>query len=299
MQEGTQVIAPPQIRRRSFRKSAKSLWRFMRTKPLGGVGVVIIVATLFVALFADVLAPYDPLRINARDRLQAPSAQHFFGTDVTGKDVYSRVILGTRISLLVGVVAMLLSSAIGAFTGITSAFFGKTYDLITQRIVDALIAFPSLLLAMALIAGFGSSLWVVIWALVITSAPRASRVIRSAALSIKEMPYVEASRAIGAPGPRIMLQHILPNTFAPLIIISSASVGTLIVAEASLSFLGVGTPAHLVSWGSMLSGDTQAYFASAPWIGIFPGAALSLVVFGMSVLGDSLRDVLDPRLRGR
>ena len=204
---------------------------------------------------------------------------------------------GARISMLVGVVSMLAASFIGTAVGITSAHFGGWYDLVVQRFIDGLTAFPSLLLAIALMAAFGQSLTNVMLALTIVFTPRITRVVRSAALGIKQTPYIDAARAIGATNLRIMVRHLLPNIFAPLLVIATASVGTMIIIEASLSFLGVGTPAAVISWGSLLSGETQTYFATAPWIGLFPGFALTIVVFGINVFGDSLRDVLDPRLR--
>ncbi len=289
-----------------FRAQAPAKWRsylrafarFMRTKPLGAIGVILIVLFVLLAITAPSVSPRDPAEIDAYNILASPTSDHLFGTDMLGRDMLSRTIWGSRVSIFVGLVSMLGASIVGAVLGVTSAYFVGKFDLIVQRFIDALTAFPSLLLAMALVAAFGSSFLNVIAALVIVFTPRITRVVRSVALSIKEMPYVESSRAIGAADLRIMFRHILPNTFASLIIVSSGLIGSAIVIEASLSFLGVGTT-NLVSWGGLLSGEVMQFFTAAPWIVLFPGIALTLLVFGVNVLGDALRDVLDPRLRGR
>jgi len=275
------------------------IWHFIVSRPLGGTGVIILAVACFVALAAPVIAPYDPFDQSAELRLNSPSLLHPFGTGVLGRDVLSRTIYGARVSIYVGLLGMTLSSLAGAILGITSAYYGGKYDLILQRFVDVLSAFPSLLLAITIMAVLGQSLNNVVIAITVVLCYRAIRTIRSQALSVKETDYVLAARALGSSNARIMLRHILPNTFGPFLVISSASLGSVIVIEASLSFLGVGTPTSVISWGSMLSGDNATYFASAPWIAIFPGLALTLVVFAINVLGDSLRDVLDPKLRGR
>lgn len=273
--------------------------RFIRQKPLGATGLGILFVAAVIGMVGPSFTSHEPLKANAFAILEAPNSTYWFGTDVLGRDILTRIILGARVSLYVGLLAVAGAAIFGSAIGVTSGFFGGLYDLLVQRFIDALSAFPSLLLAIALMAAFGQSLNNIILALAIIFTPRFTRVVRSVTLSIKEYPYVEAARAIGASNIRIMLLHVLPNTFASLMVISTASVGTMIIIEASLSFLGVGTPSHIVSWGSMLSGDTQAYFSGAPWIGIFPGMALTLVVFGINVFGDALRDVLDPKLRGR
>ena len=261
--------------------------------------MIIIVFFAFIAVFGPMLAPYEPLGTDSRQRLQGPSAAHWFGTDNVGRDVLTRTMYGARVSIYAGLMSMIGAAGIGAIVGVTSGYLGGKFDLLVQRLVDGLTAFPTLLLALALMAAWGATLNNVILAMSITFAPRITRVVRSAALSAKENPYIEAARAIGAASPRVILRHILPNTFAALIVIATASVGAMIITEASLSFLGVGTPARVVTWGAMLSGDALTFFSSAPWVGIFPGGALSLVVFGINVFGDSLRDILDPKMRGR
>ena len=284
---------------RPLLKRSRGLLRFLQRKPMGAVGVAVLGAACLVALLAPLVAPRDPFAQSRELRLAAPTLQHLFGTDVMGRDVLSRVVYGTRVSVYVGLMGMLLSSLVGAVLGVSSAYFGGKYDLVLQRFVDVLSAFPALILAVAIMAVLGQSLNNVLIAITVVLSYRAIRVIRSQALSVKENVYVNAARALGASHLRIMLHHILPNTFAAFLVISSASLGSVIVLEASLSFLGVGTPTSVVSWGSMLSADNAQYFAAAPWIAIFPGLALTLVVFAINMLGDALRDVLDPRLRGQ
>ncbi len=287
------------LRRGTWSRRLRGFRHFMLTKPLGATGVIILVTSGFLAMAAPIIAPYDPLKTNVDTILLSPNATYWFGTDELGRDILSRTMYGARLSMLVGFVGVIIAASVGALTGVISAHFGGKLDLVIQRFVDGTTAFPSLLLALALMAAFGPSLNNVIAAVAIVYTPRIARVVRSSALSIKETPYMEAARAIGATDLRMIFRHVLPNSFAPLIVVSTALVGFMIIIEASLSFLGVGTPADVISWGSMLSQNAQAYFIVAPWIGIFPGAALTLVVFGMNVLGDSLRDVFDPKLRGR
>ncbi len=272
--------------------------RFLRTKPLGTIGIFLIIFFAIVALVAPAISPNNPKETNVFNILASPSLEYPFGTDMLGRDMLSRTIWGSRVSIFIGLVSMLGASIVGALLGVASAYFAGKFDLIVQRFIDALTAFPSLLLAMALVAAFGSSFLNIIAALVIVFTPRITRVVRSVALSIKGMPYIESSRSIGARDTRIMLRHILPNTFASLIIASSGLIGSAIVIEASLSFLGVGTT-NTISWGGLLSREVMAFFTAAPWIVIYPGVALTLLVFGVNILGDALRDVLDPRLRGR
>ena len=271
----------------------------MLSKPLGATGVIILVSAGFVSVAAPIIAPHDPLKTNVDAILQSPNATYWFGTDELGRDILSRTMYGTGVSMKVGLLGVIIAGVAGALIGVTSAHLGGKVDLVIQRFVDGTTAFPSLLLALALMAAFGPSLNNIIAAVAIVYTPRIARVVRSAALSIKETPYMEAVTAIGANDLRIVFRHVLPNSFAPLIVVSTALVGFMIIIEASLSFLGIGTPVDVISWGAMLSQQSQSYFIVAPWIGIFPGAALTLVVFGMNVLGDSLRDILDPKLRGR
>lgn len=272
---------------------------FIKKKPLGGTGVIILLLCVLIAAAAPMLATQDPSDISGMDQYLPPSSDHYFGTDVFGRDLYSRVIYGTRVSLYIGVIAMIAATSLGAALGVTSAYYGGKYDLYLQRVIDVLTMLPSLVLALALMAVFGPGFVSLIIAMIIIFSSRGVRVIRSQSLSIKEMPYVEASRAIGATDMRIILRHVLPNTFGPTMVIATTMIGSAIIIEASLSFLGVGLPADTISWGGMLSGEVLTEFSSFPWIGIFPGMALSIVVFAINVFGDALRDVFDPRLRGR
>lgn len=279
--------------------AAQQFLTFMRTKPLGGTGVVILLLATLVAVAAPAIVPYDPWDINANTQLLAPSSEFWFGTDLLGRDILSRTIYGTRVSLFVGIIAMIVATSIGAFVGIVSAYYGGKTDLVIQRFIDSITYLPSLVLGLALMAAFGPGFTSLIIAMIIIFTSRGVRIIRSQALSIRELPYVDASYSIGASDLRIMLRHILPNTFGPMMVVATTMIGSAIVIEASLSFLGVGLPPHVISWGGMLSGEILLDFASAPWIGIFPGTALTLVVFAINVLGDAMRDIFDPRLRGR
>ena len=297
-QDSQVLLSLPQTRIVNWGLWLRSGARFMRNKPLGGLGLLLMVFFLFVAVTSPILATHDPTYTYAKDRLLPPSWEHWLGTDFLGRDMFSRIVLGSRISIYIGLASMLGAAVAGAVLGVTSAFIGGKYDLTVQRFVDALTAFPSLLLAMALLAAFGHSHVNVMLALVIVFSPRVTRVVRSTSLSIKQMPYVEAATAIGATDNRIMFRHVLPNTFAPLIIIASGLIGSAILIEASLSFLGIGTPGAL-SWGGLLSGQAMRFFTTSPWIVLFPGFSLTLLVFAVNVFGDALRDVLDPRLRGR
>ena len=297
-------ITEPILRRRRrsytlWSKYPMALLRLTKKKPLGATGLYILIFAVIVAVIGPSIAPFDPWDTHRTSRLVAPSSTFWFGTDSLGRDLLSRTIYGARISIFVGLVTTIAATVIGSFIGVTSAYFGGKFDLIVQRFVDAQSAFPSLLLALALMAAFGASLTSVMVALIIIFSSRGVRVIRSQSLSIKETPYIESARAIGSSDFRIMLRHILPNTFGPMMVVSTTLLGSAILLEASLSFLGAGVPVTVISWGGMLSGDVVKDFAGAPWIGLFPGLALSAVVFGVNVYGDALRDILDPRLRGR
>ena len=292
------ALAPPRLSQSTLEKQIRALQRFITTKRLGSFGLFIVLATAIMAIGAPIFSTTDPWDVSRRAILLAPDASHWFGTDRLGRDLFSRVAYGSRISIYVGVVSMLSAGAIGSLIGVTSAYFGGYFDLIVQRFIDATAAFPTLLLALALMAAFGSSLNNILLSLTIVFTPRVARVVRSVSLSIKEMPYVESARAIGASDLRIMLRHLLPNTFASLIVVATSLIGSAVLIEASLSFLGVGLPADVISWGAMLAGDVLIDFASAPWVGIFPAMALTIAVFGVNIFGDALRDVLDPRLRG-
>jgi peptide/nickel transport system permease protein len=274
-------------------------WKFVRTKPLGAYGAVVIILMALVAIFADVLAPYDIYTINQRWQFQAPTLAHWFGTDEFGRDVLSRIMFGARLALFIGLASSLVGATAGAFIGVASAYMGGKVDLWTQRVMDILLAFPLLVLALAIVAVLGRSTSNLVLAIAIPVIPRMARIVRSSALSAKENVYVEAARAIGGSHVRIMCQHIVPNIMAPYLIVLTVQLGSAILTEASLSFLGLGTAEPTSSWGLMLSGGAPMFAEKAPWLAIFPGLAISLAVFSFNLLGDSLRDVLDPKLRHR
>jgi peptide/nickel transport system permease protein len=274
------------------------LRRFLREKPLGVLGGVIILAMIVVALLAPALASYDPYELRVPDRFTPPGGAFWLGTDEYGRDLLSRLLYGARISLYVGLVAVGLGTTSGTLLGLVSGYFGGKTDFILQRLTDWLLAFPTLVLALAIVAALGQSTTNVILAVAIVIVPTAARVIRATVLIVREQVFVEAGRAIGCSDGRLLWQHILPNCLAPYLILATAGLGNAILAEAALSFLGLGTPAPEPSWGTMLSGAAQQYVWRAPWMAIFPGAAISLAVFGFNLFGDALRDVLDPRLRG-
>lgn len=271
--------------------------KFIVTKPLGAIGGAIILVMAFTAIFADVIAPYNVYEINQSLQFGPPSLTHWLGTDEFGRDLLSRLILGARIALLIGFAASFLGATAGALLGVVSAYVGGRTDLMIQRIMDVLLAFPLLVLALAIVTVLGRSIPNLILAIAIPIIPRTARVVRSSALAAKENVYVEAARAIGSSHVRVMLRHLIPNIMAPYLIILTATLGSAILTEASLSFLGLGTAEPTPSWGLMLSGGGPLYAEKAPWVAIFPGLAISLVVFGFNLFGDSLRDALDPRLR--
>jgi peptide/nickel transport system permease protein len=277
--------------------AAETVGRFIRTKPLGAAGAFIILALAVIALFAKALAPYDPYEADYAQQFARPSAEHWFGTDEFGRDVLSRIMYGARIALLVGFSASFAGCTIGGLLGVISAYFGGKTDLLLERMMDILLAFPQLILALAIASILGPAVHNVIIAVAIPIIPRAARVVRSTALSVKELQYVEAVQALGAVRRRIILQHIVPNVMAPYLILLTAQLGGAILAEAALSYLGLGAAEPTPSWGLMLSGSAPSYAEKAPWIALFPGIAISLGVFGFNLFGDSLRDALDPKLR--
>lgn len=300
MQAGARTFEPLVV----ARAPSQSTWpqrvrSFLRRKPMGAVGAFLIVTTVLVAVFAPLIAPYDPYELRTGQLFTPPNSQFWFGTDDYGRDIFSRIIYGAQISLYVGLLAVLLGTTSGALLGMISGYFGGKTDFFIQRIMDSLMAFPTLVLALAIVAALGQSTTNVILAVAIVLIPTASRVVRSTVLSVKELPYIEAGRAIGCPVWRLVFRHVLPSCLPPYIILATVALGTAILAEASLGFLGLGTPPPEPSWGSMLSGASQKYIRRAPWMAIYPGIAISLAVFGFNMLGDAVRDVLDPRLRGR
>ena len=285
-------VAPPAPR---TRRSA--LLRFAKKKPLGVAGALLMGALIATALLADFLATHDPTRTSMHV-LVAPGADYWLGTDNLGRDLYSRVVHGSRISLLVGVVSTLLGAVVGGLIGLVSGYIGGKTDLLIQRLMDIMQALPILVLALVLAAALGPSLMNACIAISIPIVPRAGRVIRASVLAIREFAYVEAARALGVQHARVAMRHILPNTMGPFIVLVTAQLGGSILVEAALSFLGLGIPEPYPSWGRMLSIAAAEYAEKAPWLVIWPGLAISLAVFGTNLLGDALRDTLDPRLRG-
>ena len=270
---------------------------FARRRPLGAIGAVVIVFMLGVAAFAPLIAPYDPLAVDFGQMLSAPSAQHWLGTDAFGRDVLARLIYGSRTALIVGFGSAFIGATLGAVLGVGSAYFGGRVDLYLQRVMDVFISFPLIILALAMVAILGNNLPNLITAITIPMIPRCALVIRSSALAIRELPYVDAARAAGFRHRRIILRHMLPNVMASYLIMLTAFLGQAILLEASLSFLGLGVQEPHAAWGLMLRGAAVEFAETAPWMAIFPGVAISLAVFAFNLFGDSLRDALDPKLR--
>ena len=270
---------------------------FYRGQPLGAIGACIVVVMLLAALFADFITVYDPEQIDFEVMLTAPNWAHPLGTDNYGRDILTRVIYGARTALTVGFVSAFVGSFIGLVLGVASAYFGGRFDLIFQRVMDVFLAFPLIILALAVVAVLGTGTENVIVAITIPFIPQCARVVRSSALGIREIPYVDAARACGFSDTRIILRHMVPNVMAPFLIMITAFVGQAILLEASLSYLGLGVQEPVAAWGLMLQGGAEEYAESAPWIAIFPGLAITLGVFAFNLFGDALRDVLDPKLR--
>jgi peptide/nickel transport system permease protein len=271
---------------------------FARRYPLGAVGALIMALFLFAAIFAPLITVYDPLSTNAALSLARPNWAHWLGCDFMGRDMYSRIVYGARISLAVGIGATLLGGGTGVLIGLSSGYFGGWVDLASQRLIDILQSLPLIVMALLMAASLGPSLHNTIIAISIALIPSSARVVRASTLSLRELPFVEAARAIGMSEVRIAARHVLPNTLAPLIVLATAQLGATILIEATLSFLGLGVPEPHPSWGRMLSESAAEYVRTAPWLVIFPGLAISAVVFGTNLLGDAVRDVLDPRQRG-
>jgi peptide/nickel transport system permease protein len=277
-------------------------WRRLRfiarRHVLGTLGLAIMTLFVFAAILADLICRYDPLTVDSAHALAHPDARHWMGTDSFGRDVWARIIHGARISLAVGIGSTALGASIGVVVGLTSGYLSGWVDLVFQRITDILQALPLLVLALVMTAALGPSLPNVIIAIAIPLIPIVARVIRANTLALREQPFVEAAKSIGMSEMRIALRHVLPNTLAPLIVLATAQLGSTILTEASLSFLGLGIPEPYPSWGRMLSESAAEYVRTAPWLVIFPGIAISLAVFGTNLFGDALRDILDPRQRG-
>jgi peptide/nickel transport system permease protein len=296
--ERGEPAGPLAVALRGARRIARALWWFARKKPLGALGGVIVVGMLLMTVFAERIAPYDYDESIRGARMKPPGATHWLGTDNLGRDMWSRIVFGARVSVTVGFAAIGLGILLATVLGITSGYFGGAYDLVTQRIVDAWMSFPYLVIILSVMAVLGPGLLNVILSLALIVAAINSRVIRGATIGTAQNAFVEAARALGASHSRILLRHILPNVTATIIIVATIGLGGVILAESALSFLGFGVPPPYPSWGAMLSGSGRTYMFRAPWMAVWPGVAISLAVFGFNMLGDALRDVLDPRLRG-
>jgi peptide/nickel transport system permease protein len=272
---------------------------FARKHPLGAGGAATIIVMILIAVFADYITVHDPYAVNFGDMLTAPNDQYVLGTDQFGRDVLTRIIYGARTALFVGLTAGFLGATIGLVLGVTSAYFGGRFDLIFQRVMDIFLAFPLIVLALAILATLGAGIEKVILAIVIVKIALCARVVRSCALSVREIPYVDAARALGFSHARIILRHMVPNVMAPYLIMLTYYVGEAILLEAALSYLGLGLQEPTPSWGLMLQGGAEEYAESAPWLAIWPGVAITLAVFGFNLFGDAMRDILDPKLRMR
>jgi peptide/nickel transport system permease protein len=298
-QLGEVILTAPAERAVSWRPDSWTtiLIDFARRRWLGAIGALVTILLMLVAGLAGIIAPYDPLDTSFLDQLKPPSVEHWLGTDAFGRDVLSRLIYGSRTALKVGFGAAFIGSSVGALLGVICAYFGGKVDLLLERLMDIVISFPLLILALAVVSALGNSDVNVIVAITIPIIPRVARVIRASALTIRQMPYIEAARCVGAADARIVLRHMLPNVMAPYLILLTAFLGQAILSEASLSFLGLGVSEPTPAWGLMLRGASVQFVQQAPWLAIAPGVALSLAVFAFNLLGDSLRDHLDPRLR--
>lgn len=281
----------------------RSVWRiamnFAKRQPLGTFGLLIVVVMFAAGATAGWISPYDPEENDFNAMMEAPSLVHWLGTDQLGRDIFSRLVYGARTALIVGFSAAFMGGFVGLVLGVSSAYFGGWFDLLFQRVLDVMMAFPLIILALAVVAVFGTGVFNVILAITIPLIPRCGRVVRASALSVREVPFVDAARALGFSHARIVLRHMVPNVVAPFLILLSAFVGQAILAEASLSYLGLGVQEPVPAWGLMLQGGAEEYATTAPWIAVFPGLAIMLTVLGISLFGDALRDAIDPKLRDR
>ena len=294
---GIRFTAPPRERPLPLRWGI-GIAKFARSKPLGMIGAVIIAVMLLAALLGPLTTSYDYKRVAPREKLLRPSAEHWLGTDQLGRDMYARIVRGARISLFVGFMGTFLGVFLGAAVGLVSGYIGGKLDMVLMRFVDAIQAFPGLILALAIVAALGPGITKAFIAISITLMARPARVVRGSVLSAKQMPWVEAAHTIGASDGRIMFRHILPNVVAPIIVLASLVLGIAILIEASLSYLGLGVLPPEPAWGSMLNQASSGFFETHPHLALVPGIAISLSVFAFNLFGDALRDVLDPRLRG-
>ncbi len=284
------------------RRPRSQILEFMRQQPMGAASFVVIVVMMFAGVFAERVAPHDPLDIDFGGILAPPSWEHWTGTDAFGRDTFSRIIYGARTALIIGFASSFIGSSLGALLGATCAYFGGRVDMVIQRFVDIMLSFPIIVLALVVVAVLGK--WQVlgidinlIFAIAIPIVPNVTRIVRSAALSVRAMPYIDAARTAGYSHLRIICRHMLPNLMAPYLIMLTAYIAQAILLEASLSFLGLGVAEPTPAWGLMLSGNATDFFREAPWMALFPGIAISLAVFAFSLFGDSLRDWLDPKFK--
>jgi len=273
--------------------------RFFLRQPVGTIGIVLVAIFGFAGITADWIAPYNPTSNDFTAMTEAPSWAHWLGTDQLGRDILSRILFGARTAFVVGLTSAIVGGFSGLILGVGSAYFGGRIDLFLQRILDIVMAFPLIIMALAVVSIFGTGVQNVIIAITIPLIPRCARVVRSSALAIREVPYIDAARALGYSHSRIILNHMVPNVVAPFLIMLTSFVGQAILAEASLSYLGLGVQEPVAAWGLMLQGGAEEYASTAPWIAIFPGLAIMLTVFGINLFGDSLRDELDPKMRER
>jgi peptide/nickel transport system permease protein len=283
-------------------KRRNPVLQFAIAQPLGSAGLVVILTMGIAALLAEQVAPYDPLAIDFAAMLAPPSWDHWLGTDAFGRDILSRIIYGARTALAIGFLSSFLGCTLGAIIGVASAYFGGRIDLVIQRFIDVLLSFPIIVLALVVVAMLGKNLILgvdlnLVLAIAIPIMPKVARVVRSAALSIREMPYIDAARAAGFSNARIIFRHMAPNVAAPYLIMFTAFIAQAILLEASLSFLGLGVTEPTPAWGLMLSGNASDFYREAPWMILFPGLAISLAVFAFNLFGDSLRDWLDPKFK--
>ncbi len=282
-----------------WKRTRRWAWLMVRRQPLGTVGAVLVTMFVVLALFPGVFAPYRPDRIGTGLRLEGPSWAHPMGTDSIGRDVLSRIIYGARISVLIGFGAVGVGSAIGTVIGLTTGFFGGWFDAIFQRFIDAMMTVPGLVLALVIVSIWGQGVSQLVLTIAVLMVPGTARVVRASVLSEKTNQYIEAARVIGCSNQRLMFRHLLPNVMASIIVIMSVMVGVAILVEAALSFLGLGVRPPTASWGQMLSIDGRTYMLQQPWLAIWPGAAISIIVLSLNLLGDSMRDITDPKLRMR
>lgn len=289
--------SPAQLGHLEQRHSAHRALALLVQRPLGCFAAAALLFLTLVAILAPLLATDDPIEYDYTVRLQGPSAQHWFGTDEYGRDVFSRIVFGARISLGLALTSMALASAVGCVGGVLSGYIGGWFDTLVQRVVEVFLSFPTIILALLLVATFGAGLDKVALALGTVFIPRVVRLIRGSALAAKENVWVEAARSIGASDKRIMFVHVLPSVLPPLIVFVSITSGSVVLVEATLSFLGLGVPPPTPSWGAMLSGSSKQHMLAAPWLAVFPGMALTLTVLAFNLLGDAVRDYWDPKIR--